>query len=155
MSHVPCLMSSGRNYPRETLLIKRRGLLNTFGVFQTFYQLDLLRYETPSNIAWIGSTQAFLLFLVSLGAGPAFDRGYVSPLIWIGFFLLVLGMFLVSITSQYWQVFLTQSLLMGVGFGCVYLPAPAIVSQYFYARAGLAMGAASTGSAIGMCRIHR
>ncbi|KAI0480016.1 major facilitator superfamily domain-containing protein [Xylaria cf. heliscus] len=125
------------------------GLLNTFGVFQTFYQLDLLRYETPSNIAWIGSTQAFLLFLVSLGAGPAFDRGYVRPLIWIGSFLFILGMFLVSITSQYWQVFLTQALLMGVGFGCVYLPAPAIVSQYFHTRAALAMGAASTGSAIG------
>ncbi|KAI1177764.1 MFS general substrate transporter [Nemania sp. FL0916] len=125
------------------------GLLNTFGVFQTFYQLDLLRTESPSTISWIGSTQAFLLFLVSLGAGPAFDRGYVAALLWIGSFLIVLGMFLLSITSQYWQVFLTQALLMGVGFGCVYLPAPAIVSQYFHARAALAMGATSTGSAIG------
>ncbi|KAI0199348.1 major facilitator superfamily domain-containing protein [Astrocystis sublimbata] len=125
------------------------GLLNTFGVFQTFYQLNHLRHETPSNIAWIGSTQAFLLFLVSLIAGPAFDRGHVRPLIWIGSFLLILGMFLVSITSQYWQIFITQSILMGFGFGCVYLPAPVIVSQYFHAKAALAMGAASTGSAVG------
>ncbi|KAI3316693.1 MFS general substrate transporter [Xylariaceae sp. AK1471] len=125
------------------------GLLNTFGVFQTFYQLDLLRSQKPSDIAWIGSTQAFLLFLISLGAGPAFDRGYVRPLLWTGSLLFIVGMFLVSITSQYWQVFLTQSLLMGLGFGCVYLPAPAIVSQYFHARASLAMGTASTGSAIG------
>lgn len=126
MSHIVYLTPQGR----DPLLIQRRGPLNTFGVFQTFYQLDLLRYETPANIAWIGSTQGFLLFLVSLGTGPAFDRGYARLLIWIGSFLFILGMFTVRIPSQYWQVFLTQALLMGVGFACVYLPAPAIVSQY-------------------------
>ncbi|KAI0817304.1 MFS general substrate transporter [Xylaria sp. FL0064] len=125
------------------------GLLNTFGVFQTFYQLHLLRSQTPSNIAWIGSIQAFLLFLVSLGAGPAFDSGHLRLLLWVGSFVITLGMFLVSITSQYWQLFLTQSLLMGIGFGCIYLPAPAVISQYFHVRASLAQGVASTGSAIG------
>ncbi|KAI0868270.1 MFS general substrate transporter [Hypoxylon argillaceum] len=125
------------------------GLANTFGVFQTFYQINLLRSETPSNIAWIGSTQSFALFLVSLGAGPAFDRGYLRQLLWVGSVLFVLGMFLVGVSTQYYQVFLTQALLMGVGFGCVYLPAPVVVSQYFRKRAALAMGVASTGTAIG------
>ncbi|KAI0388507.1 MFS general substrate transporter [Xylariaceae sp. FL0594] len=125
------------------------GLSNTFGVFQTFYQMDLLRSESSSNIAWIGSTQGFLFFLVSLGAGPAFDRGYLRHLLWVGSVLFVLGMFLVGVATQYYQVFLTQAVLMGFGFGCVYLPAPVVVSQYFYKRAALAMGVASTGVAIG------
>lgn len=38
---------------------------------------------------------------------------------------------------------------MGLGFGCLYLPAPAIVSQYFHKSTALAIGASSTGSALG------
>ncbi|KAI1177092.1 MFS general substrate transporter [Nemania sp. FL0916] len=125
------------------------GFLNTFGVFQTFYQLHLLQSESSSNIAWIGSTQAFFLFLISLGAGPAFDRGYLRPLLWVGSALIILGMFLVGVSSQYYQVFLTQAVLMGLGFGSIYLPAPAVVSQYFDKRAALAQSLASTGSSIG------
>ncbi|KJZ79181.1 hypothetical protein HIM_01332 [Hirsutella minnesotensis 3608] len=125
------------------------GLMNSYGAFQTFYQLDLLRSHSSSDIAWIGSTQAFLLFLVSLFAGPVFDAGHLRSLLWGGSALVVVGMFLVSITSQYWQVFLTQALMMGLGFGCLYLPAPAVVSQYFDASTALAMGASSAGSALG------
>ncbi|KAI1073722.1 MFS general substrate transporter [Whalleya microplaca] len=125
------------------------GLMNSYGTFQTFYQLNMLRGNSSSSIAWIGSTQAFLLFLVSLAAGPLFDAGYLQWLLWIGSFLLVVGMFLTSITSAYGQVFLTQALISGLGFGCLYLPAPAVVSQYFHASTALAMGASSTGSAIG------
>ncbi|GAB1312624.1 hypothetical protein MFIFM68171_02834 [Madurella fahalii] len=125
------------------------GLMNAFGVFQTFYQLHFLRSHTASSIAWIGSTQAFLLFLVSIVAGPIFDRGYLKSLLWTGSVLLVLGMFLTSISSNYWQVFLTQAVMSGLGFGCLYLPAPAVVSQYFHDSMALANGVSSTGSAFG------
>ncbi|KAI1447879.1 major facilitator superfamily domain-containing protein [Annulohypoxylon stygium] len=124
------------------------GMMNSYGAFQTFYQLDMLHSYSSSSIAWIGSTQSFLLFLVSLAAGPLFDAGYVRWLFWVGSLLVVVGVFLTSITSAYWQVFLTQALMMGLGFGCLYLPAPAIVSQHFHAKTALAMGASSTGSAI-------
>ncbi|KAI1477673.1 MFS general substrate transporter [Daldinia eschscholtzii] len=125
------------------------GMMNAYGVFQTFYQLDRLRSYDSTTIAWIGSTQGFLLFLVSIIAGPIFDRGYFRSLLWVGSALIVIGLFLVSIATQYWQLFLLQSLIMGFGFGCLYLPAPAIVSQYFNASTALAIGASSAGSAIG------
>lgn len=47
-----------------------------FGAFQTFYEGDLLSHETPSNIAWIGSIQAFLLLLVGVITGPLFGTYY-------------------------------------------------------------------------------
>lgn len=125
------------------------GLMNSYGAFQTFYQLEMLKDSSSSSIAWIGSVQAFFLFLVSLIAGPLFDAGYLRTLLWLGSLLLVVGSFLTSITSAYWQVFLTQALMTGLGFGCLYLPAPAVVSQHFHASTSLAMGASSTGSAIG------
>ncbi|KAK5994189.1 MFS-type transporter dbaD [Cladobotryum mycophilum] len=125
------------------------GMMNSYGVFQTFYQLDLLRSHTSSEIAWIGSTQAFLMSLISIIAGPLFDAGHLSSLLSVGSILLVLGMMLASISTRYWEVFLSQGVMMGLGFGCLYLPAPAVVSQYFDARTALAMGAASTGAALG------
>lgn len=94
----------------ELTVYKTRGMMNAYGAFQTFYQLQLLSAQTSSNIAWIGSTQAFLMFLVSIIAGPLFDAGHLRSLLWVGSGLLVVGMFLVSITSQYWQVFVTQAL---------------------------------------------
>ncbi|KAI1505676.1 MFS general substrate transporter [Biscogniauxia marginata] len=124
-------------------------LMNTYGVFQTYYALDLLDSQTSSNVSWIGSTQTFLLFLVSIVVGPIFDLGYLRSLLCAGSLLLVAGMFLLSITTQYWQVFLTQAVMMGLGFGCLYLPAPAVVSQYFDASTALAVGASSAGSALG------
>jgi hypothetical protein len=56
---------------------------------------------------------------------------------------------LTSICKEYWQFFLTQALLMGLGYWLLYLPAPAVVSQYFYGKTAWAMGASSAGSAIG------
>ncbi|KAK6065240.1 major facilitator superfamily transporter [Seiridium cupressi] len=125
------------------------GIMHAYGAFQAFYQSNLLQETQSSSIAWIRSTQAFLLFLISLAAGPLFDAGYLRGLLWTGSFLLVIGTFLLSITRVYWQIFLTQALMTGLGLGCLYLPAPAVVSQYFHARTALAMGASSTGSAVG------
>ncbi|TQV91608.1 monocarboxylate transporter [Cordyceps javanica] len=125
------------------------GMMNSYGAFQTYYQLELLRNHSSSDIAWIGSTQAFLMFVVSLAAGALFDAGFTPWLLWGGGVLVVAGMLLVSATSLYWQVFLTQAVMMGLGFGFLYLVAPAVVSQYFGPRTALAMGASSAGSAIG------
>ncbi|KUI63432.1 Riboflavin transporter MCH5 [Cytospora mali] len=44
---------------------------------------------------------------------------------------------------------LDAAAVMRLGFGCLYLPAPAVVSQYFHKNTALAMGASSTGSALG------
>ena len=136
--------------PRPGLAVLR-GLMNAYGAFQTFYELDLLGAQSsPSSISWIGSVQAGLMFLLSLAVGPVFDAGHLKVLLWLGTLLAVLGMFLTSIGHVYWQIFLSQGVMMGLGFGFLYLPAPAIVSQYFQRRMALAMGIASAGSAVGM-----
>jgi MFS family permease len=123
--------------------------MNAYGAFQTFYQLDFLKSQSSSAISWIGSTQGFLLFLISMAAGPVFDAGHLRLLLWVGSFFLVAGTLLVSLTSHYWQVFVTQAIMIGLGLGCLYLPAPAVVSQYFNKNTALAMSISSAGSAIG------
>lgn len=124
--------------------------MNAYGVYQSFYELDFLGTQSSSNISWIGSVQAFLLFLLSIAAGPIFDAGHLRSLLWTGTLLTVLGMFMTSICKTYWQIFLAQGVMVGLGFGCLYLPAPAVVSQHFYGRRALAIGISSIGSGLGM-----
>ncbi|KAI8627287.1 major facilitator superfamily domain-containing protein [Xylariaceae sp. FL1651] len=125
------------------------GMLNSFGVFETYYELDALSSQSNFAIGWIGSTQGALFFIASLVVGPLFDLGYFRSLLWLGTTLLVVGMFLLSVSHQFYQVLLTQSVLFGLGAGCVFLPAPAVVAQHFDAQLGLAISLASVGSAVG------
>ena len=57
------------------------GLINTFAVFQTYYESGALFTESSSNISWIGSIQCFLLQLTGIVAGPIFDQGYLRLLL--------------------------------------------------------------------------
>jgi MFS family permease len=126
-----------------------RGLVNTFGAFQTFYSTQLLSSSTPSAISWIGSIQAFLLLLVGVFTGPIFDAGYLRTLIALGSFLIVFGMMMASLCTAYWQVMLTQAVVVGLGCGCLFVPSVAILSTYFTTRKSFATGVAASGSSLG------
>ncbi|KAH8719546.1 major facilitator superfamily domain-containing protein [Phaeosphaeriaceae sp. PMI808] len=131
------------------LNINTWGLLGSFGIYQTYYSLHLLQDSSASKISWIGSVQGFFMFLISFFIGPIFDAGHLNLLLWVGSTLSVLGLFMTSLCHHYWQFFLAQGVTMGIGFGCLYLPAPALVSMHFDKNQALAMGLSSSGSGIG------
>ncbi|TGO08611.1 hypothetical protein BTUL_0200g00030 [Botrytis tulipae] len=124
------------------------GLLSSFGSFQAYYKTDYPSW-TPSQISWIGSIQAFFLFGFSIVAGPVFDHGYLTSLVWIGCFLCVLAMMLTSISSEYWHFILAQGVMFGIGSGCLFIPSIAVLPAYFDKKQALALGVAASGSAIG------
>ncbi|KAJ5731852.1 hypothetical protein N7493_003333 [Penicillium malachiteum] len=72
------------------------GLVNTFGVFQTYYEDTLLSTYSASSISWIGTVQGFLLLLAGVIVGPAFDKGHLKSLVAIGLFLVVFGLMMTS-----------------------------------------------------------
>jgi len=130
------------------LLVGTWGMVNSYGVFQTYYETELLSTSSSSSISWIGSLQAALLTLVGVLSGPLFDQGYFRELLWAGSFLIVLGQFMTSLCHTYWQVLLAQGITMGLGMGLVFLPSAAILAQYFRRRRALALGISSTGSPV-------
>ncbi|KAF6240567.1 hypothetical protein HO173_001237 [Letharia columbiana] len=125
------------------------GVINMYGVFQTFYQSNLLEHQSASNISWVGSIQAFLIFLGGAVVGPFFDLGYLRLLLSLGTFSTCFGMMMTSICKTYWQFVLAQGVTVGIGFGCLFLPSVAIVSQYFTTKKAIAFGIVSTGGSIG------
>lgn len=124
-------------------------MLNTFGVYQTYYQSDLLRHESPSAISWIGSVQSFLLLFVGVVSGPLYDKGQLRSLLLSGSFLVVLGLMMTSLCTQYWQFMLAQGICVGLGAGLLYIPSMAIIPQYFTHRKALALGLVVSGSSCG------
>lgn len=125
------------------------GLLNTFGVFQTYYETGQLFIESSSNISWIGSIQSFLVLVTGLISGPLYDRGMLHILVPTGSFLIVFGHMMLSLCHEYWQVVLAQGLCVGLGAGLIFTPSVTVLQSYFSTKLGLATGLSAAGSSFG------
>lgn len=125
------------------------GILNAFGVFQTYYESGQLFTKSSSDISWIGSIQSFMLLVVGIFAGPVYDRGYLRTLLIVGSFGVVFGHMMLSLCTEYWQVLLAQGFCVGIGAGCLFVPSVSVLPTYFSTRIGLAVGLGSSGSSIG------
>ncbi|KAI5284480.1 hypothetical protein KEM55_001050, partial [Ascosphaera atra] len=125
------------------------GTVNTFGVFQSYYKNELVPNETSSNISWVGTIQSFLLLIVGLLIGPLFDAGRLRSLIFAGTCFLVVGFMTLSVCKELWQIILAQAFCGGIGAGCLYIPALAVLPQYFSTRRALATGVSVSGASLG------
>ncbi|KAL7908490.1 putative MFS monocarboxylate transporter [Trichoderma velutinum] len=125
------------------------GVINTWGAYQTYYKQYLLSDISSSSIAWVGSLQSFLLMVIGVVTGPLFDMGYFHTLLSFGAIMLTFGLMMTSLVSEFWQLILTQGICVGLGAGCLLVPAIAILPQYFQKKMGLATGLAVAGSSIG------
>ncbi|KAL4778457.1 major facilitator superfamily domain-containing protein [Aspergillus varians] len=125
------------------------GMINTFAVFQTYYESGELFEASSSDISWIGSIQCFLLQLTGLVAGPIYDRGHLRLLLVSGSFLVVFGLMMLSLCKEFWQVLLAQAFCIGIGGGLLFTPTVSLLPTWFRGRLGLAVGVASSGSSLG------
>ena len=65
---------------------------------------------------------------------------------YLGLVLWLAGWVSASFASKYWQLFLSQGLLVGIGAGLNWLPAAPVLPQWFLRRRSLVQGIASSGS---------
>lgn len=125
------------------------GFSTSWGVFQAYYEENLLLHTPPSTIAWIGSSQYALAYLPSLATGRLFDLGYFKIPFFAASCVLVACTFLIAECTQFWQLFLTQGVGLGMSCGFLFTPAIVSVSQWFSKRRGLALSTTALGAALG------
>lgn len=125
------------------------GFIFAFGSFQSYYQLTYFPNESPSTISWIGTTSNFLQVVVGVVSGPLFDLGYFKTIFIVGAIIETLGVFLMSICTTYWQVFVTQGIMVGLGNGLLSLPSLALVGRSFKRHRAVAFGITTCGAPIG------
>lgn len=113
------------------------GLITSFGVFQTYFG-ETLKIE-PSSISWIGTIEIFALLVVGTVSGRASDAGLVHEAVFAGTCLIVFGIFMTSLSTQYYQSFLSQGLCVELGMGILYMPGLSVPASYFQAKKSLAV----------------
>jgi len=127
------------------------GYLYSFGVYQDFYTRLFLSDHSPSKIGWIGSFQLMMPFACGIISGKLFDSGYFYALEIFGSIIFVFSLFMLSLAKpqQYFEVFLSQGLGLGIGLGCTFIPTVSIAVHHFSRRKVLATGIVMSGSSLG------
>lgn len=97
------------------------GYTNTFGVFADYYETHLLPEEPADKIIVIGSVAASLYFILGAFTGRVADvLGYRVSLS-VGAGLMTGAMFAASVSMEFYQLFLSQGLMFGLGLAFVYV----------------------------------
>ena len=143
------------------------GVMNSFGFFQNYYTSEFLKGTPTSTIAFIGTLQMALMNLLAAISGALCDQyGFkvsIKPsklkftingqqYLYLGSGTgTIVALFMLSSIQpgKFWQVFMTQGLLMGLTIAFGVQPALTVVGQHFKERRALAMGVVSAGSALG------
>ncbi|TCD70279.1 hypothetical protein EIP91_004180 [Steccherinum ochraceum] len=125
------------------------GYVNTFGVFQSYYEETVMPTTSPSTISWIGSAQYALIFVPGLLTGRLYDKGHVKLPLAVASALLVTSTFLTAECTEYWQFLLCQGILAGLTCGVIFGPSVGVTAHWFKRKRGIALGVISGGSSIG------
>ncbi|KAL3428995.1 putative monocarboxylate permease [Aspergillus tetrazonus] len=120
------------------------GLLSAYGSYEKYYETTMLSSTPSTSIAWVGTLE-----IGGIVTGPIFDPGYIRELLVIGTVITVLGVMMLSLAREYYQVLLSQGICVSVGSAILYVPSVSLVASRFQRRRPLAMFIATSGTAIG------
>eukprot|EP01038_Epipyxis_sp_PR26KG_P010490 gene10490-14097_t len=123
------------------------GSMNSFGVFFPVY-IDAFG-ESASSVAWVGSIMNSMAVLLA-GVAGSWSDSYGNKYVMIfGGVISLIGYILSSYTTALWQLYLTQGVIMGVGFCFAFISGVSVVGQWFTTHRGLAVGICVAGGGIG------
>ncbi|KAJ3839071.1 major facilitator superfamily domain-containing protein [Lentinula raphanica] len=125
------------------------GFVNSWGVFQSYYEQTILKDSSPSDIAWIGSVQYALIFFPGLVTGRMFDIGIFKIPFAVASVVLVATSILTGQCTEYWQFILCQGIALGLACGTLFGPSMGILGHWFKRKRGLALGINACGSSLG------
>ncbi|KAL7283742.1 hypothetical protein ACG7TL_003179 [Trametes sanguinea] len=125
------------------------GFVNAWGVFQAYYEEEILVGTSPSTIAWIGSIQYALIFLPGLVVGRIFDMGWTKTPLGVASAVIVAVTFLTAECTEYWQFLLCQGIALGLACGVIFGVIMGCPAHWFKHRLGLALGIMALGSSLG------
>ncbi|KAL1616950.1 hypothetical protein SLS56_011217 [Neofusicoccum ribis] len=125
------------------------GFINALGTFQLTYETEILKSDSSSSISWILTMQLFLMFFLSQPVGMIVDMFGPRAILMPTSLLAVAGLVSLSFATQYWQIFLAQSLCFGLGAAGVFVPGLVAASQYFKRKRAFAVGIVASGSSVG------
>ncbi|KAI0382118.1 MFS general substrate transporter [Hypomontagnella monticulosa] len=125
------------------------GIINVAAVFESYFSSNQLAGYSSSTVGWIFSVYLFIVFFAGIQVGPIFDRYGPRVLVIVGSLLVVASQMLLGLCEEYYQIFLTYSVLGGIGGALLNVPSYGVIAHFFKQRRGLATGIAATSGSIG------
>ncbi|KAL2788200.1 major facilitator superfamily domain-containing protein [Aspergillus keveii] len=129
------------------------GWINVIGLFQTYYQEDLLPSYAPSTISWITSVETGMMYLSTPLYGKIYDNHGPKPLVIWGTFAHVFGLMMASLGREYYQIFLAQSICSALGAAALFSAGTGPIGSWFFRNRALAFGIVTSGSSFSGCLI--
>ncbi|KIL66461.1 hypothetical protein M378DRAFT_160927 [Amanita muscaria Koide BX008] len=138
------------------------GTLQSFGVYQDYYSREWLSNYTASDISWIGSVQAFFELALGILGGKLFEAGYCRPMLIFASVLFSFSYFMLSLAKQgqYYQVFLSHGIGVGIPTGLFFVPACTLTLSHFKNETkqalavGIVLACGSLGAFIGAIMLN-
>ncbi|KAI1653476.1 riboflavin transporter MCH5 [Daldinia decipiens] len=125
------------------------GLVNGVGTFVSYYASGPLSNYNVSTITWITSIQIFIMSALNAVMGRLFDNYGPRYLLIIGTLVFIFGMMMLSLSTQYYQILLSQGIVSAVGMSAVFNSAMNSVMGWFFKRRAAALGIMVSGSSLG------
>lgn len=105
------------------LMFNSWGLVNAYGTWSSYYVGHSLRTVDQLELNLIGSSQCFLVLLLSNPVGRLLDAGHFRKVIGFGTVLVPLGLFILSAVhpsdveaiASFGPIWATQGLVVGLG----------------------------------------
>lgn len=125
------------------------GLINCVGVFQNYYLTEYLTSYNVSTLSWITSSQVFFMVFFGTVFGRVFDNHGPRWLLWGGMIVYVFGLMMLSLATEYYQIFLAQSVVSSIGSSAVFNTSINCLSTWFRKKSAVAFGIMVSGSSFG------
>ncbi|KAI4835305.1 MFS monocarboxylate transporter, partial [Aureobasidium sp. EXF-8845] len=125
------------------------GFFNAWGIFQEYYHTHQLSNKSDFDISWIGSFAICAMYLSAPAVGIAYDRLGPDLLVIIGSVGVLFAIFMTSLCMEFYQIFLTQALVLGVSSAFLVTPSLSTLTKYFRKNRALGMGIVVAGSSTG------
>ncbi|KAH8726638.1 major facilitator superfamily domain-containing protein [Phaeosphaeriaceae sp. PMI808] len=138
------------------LMFNSWGLVNAYGTWSSYYLGHSLRGTNQLQLNLIGSTQSFLVLLLSNPVGRLLDAGYSRYVLGFGTVFVPLGLFLLSVVhpsnihalADFASIWGVQGLVVGLGMAPFFVSSSQIASTWFPKRRGLAVGYVACGASV-------
>lgn len=126
------------------------GIAASYGVYLSHY-LDSNYFPgaTPLDYAFIGGIEFGAALLIAPACTVLVREVGRSIVMTAGVLMFAGGFIAASFAKEIWQLYLSQGVLIGLGIGSLFIPAVAVLPQWFLKRRSLAQGLSSCGSGFG------
>ncbi|KAL2826266.1 major facilitator superfamily domain-containing protein [Aspergillus cavernicola] len=130
-------------------MVPSMGLLNSLGTLHAWTNTHQLNDYSESSIGWIYGAYGFFLYFACAQAGPVFDCYGPLYVVIPGSVGMVASLICFSFSTEYYQIFLSFSVLGGLSACALFNPSISVIGHWFNCRRGLATGLACTAGGLG------